>query len=290
MMRRLAMVSLPLALAAGQATFSSRLEAVRVDVSVTRDGRPVTGLTAADFEVSDNGVRQQVQLVASDEVPLDVVLALDVSGSVLGDRLAHLRDASRMALAGLRGEDRAALLTFGHRVRLRVPLTSDTHAIEAALEDVEFDAGQTSMIDAAFAALAHAGSGRGRSLAILLSDGVDTTSWLTRDSVIETARRIDAVLYGIASGAPRRSVMEDLAEASGGDLIRIESTQALAQAMQLVISSFRQRYLLSYVPRNVARPGWHDLDVRVRRRGLTVKARSGYFGHTPGAARHHGSG
>lgn len=263
--------------AAQQATFSSRLETVRVDASVTRNGEAVMGLAAGDFEIFDNGVRQEVQLVASDELPVDLVIALDMSGSVTGERLQHLRKASGLVLSRLRKEDRGALLTFNQRLDLRVPLTHDFTSIADALEG-EFDPGNTSMIDAAYAAMLHAGSGRGRGLAIVLSDGVDTASWLTRDSVIETARRVDAVLFGVSVDAPSKTELEDLAEASGGDLIRIRSEQQLSGALTSVLERFRQRYLLSFVPRNVKREGWHTLDVRTKRRGLEVKARAGYFG------------
>lgn len=279
------LVASALALAAGvapsldaqRATFSSRLEAVRVDVSATERGRPVRGLTAADFEVFDNGVRQSVNLVATDELPLDLVLALDVSGSVTGERLDHLRAASAAALAELKSGDKAALVTFGHRVSLPVALTADVAAIRDSL-DASDDRQRTSMIDAAFAALAHADSGSGRALAIVLSDGVDTASWLTAASVIETARRLDVVLFGIAAGAPKGTPLEAIADASGGDLIRIESTKQLGGALKSLLSAFRQRYLLSFVPEKVARGGWHTLDVRVKRRGVAVKAREGYFG------------
>jgi VWFA-related protein len=222
-------------------------------------------------------MRQQVQLVASDEVPLDLVLALDVSSSVTGDRLQHLLAASQAALGALTRRDKAALLTFTHRVALPVPLTADLQRIRAAIDASRFRGG-TSMIDAAYAALAQADAGSGRAIAIVFSDGVDTGSWLTADSVVETARRVDAVLFGIAQGAPRRSVLEDLSEASGGDLIRIESTRELSAAIESLLAAFRQRYLLSFVPRNVAAGGWHQLEVRVKRRGATVRARAGYFG------------
>lgn len=258
-------------------TFSSRMEAVRVDVGVTERNRPVAGLTAADFEIFDNGVRQEVALVATDELPLDVVLALDMSGSVEGDRLDDLRAASSAALAHLRPRDRAALITFNQRVSLPVALTSDVAAMRAALE--ETSEGSTSMIDAAYAALAHADAGSGRALVIVLSDGVDTSSWLTAPSVIDTAKRLDVVLFGISAGQVRgANALEDLADASGGDLIRIESTKQMSAALGSLLEAFRQRYLLSFVPTGVTRGGWHTLEVRAKRRGMSVKARSGYFG------------
>ena len=68
-------------------TFTSRVDAVRVDVLVTADGQPVKGLRAADFDIRDNGVRQHVDLVSFEEIPLNVVLALDMSGSVTQEGL-----------------------------------------------------------------------------------------------------------------------------------------------------------------------------------------------------------
>lgn len=271
-----AAIAAPVA-ATQQATFSSRLEAVRVDVAVTERGRPVPGLTAADFEIFDNGVRQQVALIATEELPLDLVLALDVSGSVEGERFVHLHETSVAALKTLRAADRAALVTFTHRVRLPVPLTEEAARLAAALEESP-NVGKTSMIDAAYASLAHADSGSGRALVIVLSDGVDTSSWLTAGSVVETARRLDVVLFGISSGAPRRTPLEELADASGGELIRVESTREMSSALTSLVDAFRQRYLLSFVPQGVAKTGWHTLDVRTARRGLRVKARAGYFG------------
>lgn len=260
-----------------QPTFSSRAEAVRVDVSVTERGRPVRGLTAADFDIFDNGVRQRIELLVSEDIPIDLVMALDMSISVTGERLEHLRKASRVAVQALAREDRAALITFSQRAWLRVPLNGDRHAIDAALNRA-VSPGGTSMIDATYAALAHADSGRGRALAIVLSDGVDTASWLTAELVSEAAKRMDAVLFGVSTHARDRTVLEGLAAATGGDVIRLESTAQLATAIGSLIDAFRQRYVLSFVPQSVARSGWHKLEVRTKRRGTAVKARAGYFG------------
>ena len=114
--------------AAQTATFSSRLEAVRVDVLVTDNGRVVRGLRPADFEVVDNGVVQQIDLATFEELPINVILAIDMSQSMVGERLEHLRAAGRAVLDGLRREDGAALLTFSHIVRLPQGLTRDAGA------------------------------------------------------------------------------------------------------------------------------------------------------------------
>ena len=97
-------------------TFASKVEAVRVDVLVTEQGRAVRGLQAAEFEVLDNGVRQEVDLVSFEQIPLNAILVLDMSVSVAGERLDHLRAAARGLLDGLTAEDQAALVTFNHVV------------------------------------------------------------------------------------------------------------------------------------------------------------------------------
>ena len=83
------------AISGKQAAFSSRVTGVRVDVLVSENGAPVTGLTAADFEVRDNGVVQDVDLIEFGKLPLNVIMALDLSQSTMGERLLHLRLAAR---------------------------------------------------------------------------------------------------------------------------------------------------------------------------------------------------
>ena len=84
----------------------------RVDVLVLDGNRPVGGLTAADFELSDSGVAQRIDAITFEDVPLSVMLALDASGSVRGAPLEHLKEAAAAVTGLLKPCDRAALLTF----------------------------------------------------------------------------------------------------------------------------------------------------------------------------------
>ena len=84
--------------------FRTGVEIVELNVSVTRAGQPVIGLTARDFALTDNGVTQQIDSVTLDQLPLSVLLALDTSESVAGDRLRHLMDAGEGLLRALRRE------------------------------------------------------------------------------------------------------------------------------------------------------------------------------------------
>jgi VWFA-related protein len=265
-----------ISLVAQQATFSSKREAVRVDALVTDRGAVVRGLTAADFEVRDNGVLQTVDLVSFEQVPLNVFLALDVSASVAGERLGHLQSAGRTLLDRLVKEDRSALLTFSNAVLLREGLTGETARVRQALGDV-VPLGATALIDGAYTAMMLDPSDGGRSLLLIFSDGVDTASWLRAPAVLDTARRSDMVVYAVSTHTPEGSAfLEELTKMTGGSSMQIESTRSLSDAFLKILEEFRQRYLISYSPTGVAGNGWHRLEVRTKNRRLTVKARTGY--------------
>jgi len=258
-------------------TFSSRVEAVRVDVLVTEDGKPVRGLRAADFEVFDNGVRQAVDFVSSEQLPLNVVFTFDLSSSIVGDRLDNLREASRAALDGLKAGDQAALVMFNTTVVVGPDLTSRTSLVQAAIDNAE-PMGETSLVDASFAGMMVAEADAGRGLVMVFSDGRDTSSWLRPEAVVDVAKRCDAVVYGVASGMARRSeFLGTLADQTGGRLFKVESTKGLSDVFLEVLDEFRQRYLLSYSPAGVSRDGWHTLTVRVKGRNAAVRARPGYL-------------
>lgn len=277
----LALVSVTPVITATQATFSSQRESVRVDVLVTDGGRIVRGLTRDDFEVFDSGVRQEVELVSFEQLPLNVLLALDLSASVRGERLDHLRSAGGLLLHGLHAEDQSALLTFGRSVVLEAPFAPGVEAVRAALARMQAPAdessGSTALLDAAFAAFTISEADLGRTLVIVFSDGVETSSWLTSAHVVEAARRSGAVVYGVSTQrANRMPVLTALAAATGGDAISLASTRDSGAAFVRILGEFRQRYLVSYSPQGVAAGGWHPLQVRVRGRAVQVRARAGY--------------
>jgi Ca-activated chloride channel homolog len=256
-------------------TFSAAVNHVRVDVLVTDRGQIVRGLQPSDFEVLDNGVSQRVELVTFEQVPLNVILALDLSESVSGERLDHLRSAARALLDGLSERDQAALLTFSHKVRLKDGLTSNINRLKQSLEEAE-PAGNTALIDGAFAAMMLGASGVGRDLVILFSDGFDTASWLPASTVLESARRADVVVYAVSARGPA-PFLRDVTGLTGGTSFEVDSTKDLRARFTAILEEFRQRYLVSYSPQGVSKDGWHRLDVHVKGRRAAVKARAGYL-------------
>jgi Ca-activated chloride channel family protein len=262
-------------------TFSSKVEAVRVDVLVTEDGKPVRGLRAGDFEVFDNGVRQTVDFASAEQLPLNVVFTFDLSDSIVGERLANLREAGHAVLGALQKDDQAALVAFNDAVLVGPGLTSDAGLVRTAIDGAE-PTGNTSLVDAVFAGMMLAESDVGRGLVIVFSDGLDTSSWLGSKAVLDVAKRSDAVVYAVSAGlAGRSEFLGDLTENTGGRLFKIESTRSLSAVFLEMLNEFRLRYLLSYSPAGVAQEGWHQLVVRVKGRNATVRARPGYLAGGP---------
>lgn len=261
--------------------FSSRTLGVRVDVLVTDGRSPVGGLTAADFELRDNGIVQTVDVVDTSDIPINAILALDTSDSTQGQRQKDLVAASQALLDGLKPIDRAALTTFNNLVTPQIALTTDLSAVRRQLQRIE-PAGETSIMDGTYVALTATLAQTGRSLVVVCTDGYDTTSWLQPEEVLESAKRSSAVLYAVtAAAARRRSPLKDLTDATGGHMLAVNSSADLRGAFEKILQDFRSRYILAYSPQGVPVEGFHRLDVRVKRRGLTVKARPGYVGVGP---------
>jgi VWFA-related protein len=278
--------------------FRTRAEVVRVDALVTSRGRPINGLAAGDFELYDNGIRQEITLASIEDLEVDVVLALDTSNSVRGPMLQTLREAAAALVGGLRPSDRAAVVTFASGAAIATPLTTDHTAVSRALEQVE-GRGATSLIDAAWMGVLMTRGTDRPTLLLVFSDGVDTASWLTPGPVLSLASRSNLVADGVVVGSTRldadrpaggaaeqagppaadagvEDFLPELARVTGGRMVDGGSGSRLATAFAAALRGFRERYQLSYTPSNVDQPGWHRLEVRVKRPGATVRARLGY--------------
>jgi VWFA-related protein len=283
-------------------TFRSGVDAVRVDVLVTAGNRPVTGLAARDFELRDNGVMQQIDAVALDDVPVTLMLVLDVSESVRGEPLEHLRAAIGAAGDLLSPRDRLSLLTFSHRLHMARTPTADPGLVASATQAVDA-AGATALYDATLAALVTRYRIDSRAVLLVFSDGADTSSWLDPRAVMTAAQRSDVVIYGVtlrrrteqrdarearqnrlernwfreAPSSFGRQFLTLLAEGTGGSVLVAEQSDQLRDVFRRVVREFKSRYILSYTPRGVEPGGWHAIDVDVKGRRAEVTARRGYL-------------
>jgi VWFA-related protein len=268
---------------AQQPVFRSGIEVVRVDVAVTRDNRPLTGLAARNFEIFDNGARQHVDGVIVEQLPLETVLVFDVSASVAGDKLAHLETAASAFFEGLGPKDRAALVGFSSGIGVSQGLTADWSAITTKLATPRAE-GVTTLYDAVYAALRVREPGDTRGVVVIFTDGHDNASWLSARSVVEALKRSDEIVYAVIAGdeartsrAVERTVdrfLRQVADASGGAVFAAANGK-LDAAFRAVLEDVRSRYLLVYTPSRQT-PGWHTIQVRLVGTKGTVRARRGY--------------
>ena len=263
---------------AQQPPFRTSVEIVEIDVSVTRGTQPVQGLTSRDFVLTDNGVAQQVESVMLDRLPIDVTLVLDVSQSLLGERLTHLVQAGDGLVTALRSGDRAALITFSHQIELAVPMTSETTEIRKALAGLEAH-GSTALRDAVHLAIELYPRDRARSLLLVFTDGHDTVSWLTEDAVLDSARRSGAVIHALRLESD--PFLDRLVQAAGGRTWSATSDRQLRELFTKALDEMRARYLLTYTPRGVDTAGWHAVKVSLKNGRADITARPGYFVAAP---------
>lgn len=278
--------------------FGVTVEAVKLDVTVLRDGQAVEGLAADDFEVKDDGVPQEVELVSAAERALHAVLVLDTSSSVAGRRLASLKAAAGSFVAGLSPTDAASVVAFSHDVYV---LPQDPHAhteLRVAVEALT-SGGATALNDAVVAGLLRSETGRGRPMVLVFSDGANRLSWLEPRHVLEVARGLGAVVYGVVAsaeaappasalksgrgrtGAGKSGLLQELADLTGGAVLQTQGGDDLGEAFRRILATVQSRYVLRYVPRGVETVGWHTLAVRLKRAQGDVRVRRGYRRSSP---------
>jgi VWFA-related protein len=291
-------------------TFGSGVEVVHLDVFVTQDGEPVRGLRADNFVVLDNGVRQEVRLVALEDVASSVVLVFDTSGSVAGRGLQDLKEAGEVVLDGLRRSDRAALITFADSPHLRIGSTRDLPRVRRQLGAVQAG-GRTALYDGIYAGLALPTDGL-QPLVVVFTDGADTASWLTPEQVLDEAWASRAVVQvvtlersrgildpafgrinrrsafpGVSGGNPafaslvardagRLRWLKDVADRTGGLYWSAESTGRLKATFAQILEDMADRYVLAFEPKGVALEGVHELQVTLEGAKGQVRARERY--------------
>lgn len=317
-------------LSAQQQTFRATADVVIVDVSVRQGGQPVPGLTAADFVVLDNGVRQEIERVEASSVPIDLTIVTDVSYKH-ADVMKTLRSDLADIGGTLRPSDRIRVLTFDDHVREVVPFQSASEPL--ALTFVP-RGHQASLVDAVITALATPVEPDRRHVAILRTRGTDTMSLTALNRLKDVAATSDAQLHIILDEitvweelgersfrcgkldrclplfnfwqpyrrvsqvvkedrlvlSPFGLMLEDVALGTGGavHVTQILNPPTIRSTFEKVFETFRQSYVLRYVPKGVTRDGWHSIAVTVpAQRRAVVRARRGYGVDAPAPPHSH---
>lgn len=280
-------------LAAQQPVFRADVRLVRL-LATAKDagGQPVGGLEREDFTIYDRGVRQEIAVFERHtSQPLSVALLVDTSGST-GRELPYEIDAVGRFLRALFGEgnpkDALALYTFTHDVHLRSSFTRNRGRLEQALKQIRAEAG-TSLYDAVWFAARALEDREGRHVIILVSDGGDTTSAKSFQDALRAAHAADAVIYSVlvvpVPNDPGRNVggenaLETLSASTGGRLFAPALGPEIDRAFSDILRDLRTQYLVAYYPKNVppSADRYHQIKVEIRRPGLRVVTRSGYYG------------
>ena len=300
---------------AASQVFRSDVDGVIVVVSVRQGNRPVTGLSADDFQLTDNGVAQKISAVSAEKVPLDLTLLLDLSSSVDGPQLQRIKKAVADTADLLRSDDRIRLIAISQVLQEVVPFQAPSSAI--GLDALRAE-GATSLYDGMAAAMMRPPDPGRRQLIVAFTDGRDSTSIIDQRTALEIARRTDSVVGIVVpveaaeasatrrlaqrntvdslSGAgnvtmsgrgPAASMGSDgvptaltqLVAPTGGRVIPLGTGESISRLFKATLDDFRASYVLQYTAEGVAAEGWHDVLVRVKgRSGLDIRARKGYMG------------
>ncbi len=257
-----------------------RTEAVLVPVIVTNSGQFVRGLKRQDFEVYEDGVAQRIASMVSEDAPLDLVLAIDISGS-MERALPEVKSAVKQLLNKLRPGDAATLVGFNDTMFLLAEREKDERTREAAV-DLLTSWGGTALYDATVRALDLVSREWGRKGVVIFSDGDDRNSLTQRETAMSRVQSSDAMLYTIGFGGgatvPQlRKSLETYAHSTGGRAFFPRQTRELDGIFDDIVAELANQYVLSYSSTNLKQDNsWRNIKVQVRSGKYEIRARRGY--------------
>lgn len=289
-----ALASLALALgpARAQPVFRGRIDVVHTGVTVTdRKGSLVTGLTADDFDVYEDGQRQMVQYFAAGDASgdgasdLHLGVLLDVSES-MSATIAFTRTAAIKFLNTLVDAVDVTLVDFGSEVRVTRYGQGDFPRLVERIREQKVS-GWTALYDAIGVYLDGASAQDGRTIMLLYTDGGDTRSALRLNELMDLLRASDVTVYAIAapdlSSGTQKALMamllRQITEVTGGTAFFPTTVGDLDKVYGRVLAEIRAQYTLGYVSTNGRADGaWRKVEIKLREpRNRRVRSRQGYY-------------
>ncbi len=272
----------------------SRLVVLHATV-LDQDGHLVTSLPREAFHVFENGAEQQIKIFRREDAPVSFGFIIDDSGSMINKRQKVA--AAAMALVNAsRSDDEAFVLHFNEKAYLDTDFTRDRPELDRALKT--FDSrGTTAMREAIRLAIAHSErrAEEDKKVLIVITDGEDNTSQVSRDAVVKLAQQSGVIVYAIgilnevddAETQRARAELDALTEATGGRAFYLNDVSEADNTAQLIAHEIRNQYTLAYSPTN------QDLDGSYRKikvvadapKTLAVLTRSGYWANGEASAR-----
>ena len=289
-------------IAANQSTqapsFRAGVDLVSLNVTVSEGPRYVTDLTADDFSVFEDGVKQDVTFFNKANLPIALALLLDTSAS-METKLPTAQEAAIGFARKLRTQDLAEVIDFDSRVVVLQNFTNSGGELEQAIRKTSAG-GSTSLYNAVYIALkdlkkvvAKNVDEIRRQAIIVLSDGEDTSSLLPFEEVLDLAKRSETAIYTIglrvneAAGTGTRGfkeaefVMRQFSQETGGRAFFPNQLADLNGVYGQIADELSSQYTVGYTSRNPKRDGsWRRIIMRVNRPNLVARTKQGYFAPT----------
>ena len=285
---------------------------VTVPVSVMdRGGKSIVDLQREDFQIYEDGAKQEIASFDPTEKPFTVALLLDISDS-MQFRITDIQEAATTFVNQLRPEDRVMVIAFDSQIRVLAELTTNHDLARDAIRRASMGGG-TRVYDVVDFVLNHRLKQiRSRKALILFTDGVDTGSFqASLEDNERNAEESDVLIYPIQYGTSKdlndqlraglsssssgpgmlptgggagnvdtaraNSYLRALAQKTGARFYRVDDAQDLTRSFIRIAGELRQQYSLSYYPQDVTQLGPRKIKVRINRPDLTVRARDSYI-------------
>jgi Ca-activated chloride channel family protein len=278
----------------GMFVFKKQVEEVVLHATVVDDQqRLVTGLDRNAFQISENGVPQTITSFRREDVPVEIGIVVDNSGS-MRDKREQVGQAVLNLIRASNPQDQVFVVNFGQNPYLDQDFTSNVNLLQAALRQ-ETTRGSTALYDAIAASDVHLEHNPRLSKKVLLviTDGQDNMS---QETLQETLRRLQQpdgpTLYAIGllgSGlrSEGRQALQELANATGGSAYFPDSLDQVDNITRAVAHDIRSQYIIAFRPQNQnTHPDYQSLRVVAHAPGysqLTVRTRSGFYAQNPPA-------
>jgi Ca-activated chloride channel homolog len=270
--------------------FSTEVTRVNMLFTVTdKHGRFVTDLKRDDFAIAEDKHPQAISEFTSEtDLPLRLAILVDTSNSIR-DRFHFQQEAAINFINGvMREQDKALVVSFDSNAELVEDLTNDTGKLESAIRELR-PGGGTSFYDAIYFAcrdklMQDQPLYKYRRSMILISDGEDNNSKVSRDQALEMAQKADVVIYTISTNISRQptdgdKVMRYFAQQTGGVAFFPFQASDLNQSFENIANELRHQYNLFYRPTPLLNDGrFHTVQIKVKdHKDFVVRARKGYY-------------
>jgi Ca-activated chloride channel homolog len=287
----MALAFIPVVLLAQQPTFKAGTQIVPLYVTVQdTEKRLVPDLVKEDFDVFDNGAPVTLTLFQNEPEPFSVVVMLDTSGSMTGS-LDLLQEAAEQFVIRLMPADKGMIGAFNDKIQFPLSdFTSSRDDLVGALRDVDYG-NPTRLWDAVEASVEQLKRVSGRRVVLVFTDGDDTYSKINLGKAMDEARAAETMVYSIGlqsvffngqrqvRSQPDRGLRK-ISDETGGGYFELKRTDDLGPTFTRVAQELHSQYVLGFAPATDGK--LHKLEVRVKKPGMTARARKSYLAPTSG--------